>query len=310
MKNKWQKNSWLIGLFLLSAASNLLAQEEAIAKKAVEYGWGEWALENIVLLMGAATIVGAFAAIMNLSNTIIKVQQIQLLQEHGAAVMEKLDLVEKEPWWKRLYDKSWSLVPVEKEKDILLNHDYDGIKELDNVLPPWWLAMFWGCVVIGFAYLGYYHVWDYGLSSTEQYALEMEHAEERVAAFLAKQADNVDENSVVFVEDDTKLSLGQAIYTANCAACHGQSGEGGIGPNLTDPYWLHGGTIAEVFKTVKYGVPAKGMIAWKSQLRPSDIQNVASYILTLQGSNPPNAKEPQGDLVENAEETPQQIGMK
>ena len=309
MKKRLLKNSWLLALFLLSSFC-LLAQDGAAITKAYQPGWGAWILNNIVFLMGVTTVFGAITAIIYLNNTILKVQKIKLLKEYGIEVMEEVKLLDKAPWWERIYDKSWSLVPVEKEKDILLNHNYDGIKELDNVLPPWWLAMFWVCVFYGFGYLGYYHVWDYGLSSAEEYVAEMEFAEERVAAFLAKQADKVDENNVAMVDDETKLNLGEAVYMANCAACHGQKGEGGIGPNMTDAYWLHGGTITDVFKTIKYGVPAKGMIAWKTQLRPSDIQNVASYIMTLQGTNPPNAKEPQGELVDSMPPIKQQIGMK
>ena len=179
-----------------------------------------------------------------------------------------------------------------------MHHDYDGIRELDNVLPPWWVAMFWICVIYGFGYIGYYHVWDIGQTQLEEYETNVAYAEQQVAAFLARQGDQVDENNVAIIADEDKLSLGEAVYLGNCAACHGQKGEGGIGPNMTDKYWIHGGSVVDIFKTIKYGVPAKGMIAWKSQLRPSDIQNVASYILTMQGTNPPNGKEPQGEIFE------------
>lgn len=302
MKNNYLQYSLLafVGLFSLP----LLAQETSTT--IAEPNAFNWLLNNIILLMGAATALAAFWAILYLNNTIIEVQKIKLLKEHGIEVMKEVKLLDKTPWWKKVYDKSWNLVPVEKEKDILLDHNYDGIRELDNVLPPWWVAMFWICVFYGFGYLSYYHIWDKGLSSREEYAAEVEYAEVQVAQFLAKQADQVDENNVAIVEDDNKLALGEAVYLANCAACHGQKGEGGIGPNMTDKYWIHGGHINDLFKTIKYGVPAKGMIAWKSQLRPSDIQNVASYILTMQGTNPPNGKAPQGELYEPKEE----IGMK
>lgn len=297
MKDKTLKYTSTI-LLLLIMTTTLLAQSETAAK-VYQPGVGEWVLNNLIVLIGGAAIFGAIWAIVYLNNTVIEVQKIKLLKEHGIEVMKEVKLIEQDPWWKRMYDKSWSLVPVEKEKDILLNHDYDGIKELDNVLPPWWVAMFWGCVVIGFAYLGYYHVWDYGMTQTEEYVAEMEYAQKQVDAFLARQADNVDENNVAIITDENKLALGEATFLANCAACHGQKGEGGIGPNMTDNYWIHGGHVNDIFKTIKYGVPAKGMIAWKSQLRPSDIQNLSSYILTLKGTNPPNSKEPQGELYQD-----------
>jgi len=303
MKNKFLK--YTVFLFLTFLISTPLLAQETLPK-IVEKGALDWIFNNIILLIGAATAFGAFWAVLYMNNKILEVQKIKLLQEHGIEVMKEVKLLDKDPWWKQLYDKSWDLVPIEKEKDILLDHNYDGIRELDNVLPPWWVAMFWICVFYGFGYLGYYHVWDYGQGSREEYAAEMEFAEAQVAQFLSRQADQVDENNVAIVADENKLTLGEAVYVANCATCHGQNGEGGIGPNMTDKYWINGGDITSIFKTIKYGVPSKGMIAWKSQLRPSDIQNVSSYILTLQGTNPPNGKEPQGELYEPTEE----IGMK
>jgi len=302
MKNKLLKYSALGCLCFF--ALPLLAQETTA--KVYEPNAFNWVLNNIILLMGAAAIFGAVWSIIYLNSKILQIQKIKLLKEHGIEVMEEVKLLDKTPWWEKLHNKSWKFVPVEKEKDILLDHNYDGIRELDNVLPPWWVAMFWICVFYGFGYLGYYHVWDKGLSSREEYAAEVEYAEAQVAQFLSRQADQVDENNVAIIEDDNKLALGEAVFLANCAACHGQKGEGGIGPNMTDKYWIHGGHINDIFKTIKYGVPAKGMIAWKSQLRPSAIQNVASYILKMHGTNPPNGKEPQGELYEPKEE----IGMK
>ncbi len=303
MKNKGLKYSSLL-LLLLASGTALMAQESA--KKISTPDAFDWVFHNIILLVGAAAIFGAVWAVIYLNSKILEIQKIKLLKEHGIEVMEEVKLLDKEPWWKRMYDKSWNLVPLEKEKDILLDHNYDGIQELDNVLPPWWVAMFYGCIIYGFAYLGYYHVWDIGLGSRAEYAVEMEYAEAQVAQFLSRQADQVDESNVEIITDESKLNLAEATYLANCAACHGQKGEGGIGPNMTDKYWINGGNVNDIFKTIKYGVPAKGMIAWKSQLRPSDMQNLASYILNMQGTNPPNGKEPQGELYEAKEE----MGMK
>ncbi len=300
MKNKQLK---YFSLVLLLFVGNLPLFAQEVSTKVSQPGVGEWVLENIILLLGAASVFGAVWAIFYLNNVIVEVQKIKLLKEHGLEVLEEVKLIDQTPWWEKLYDKSWNLVPIEKEKDILLNHDYDGIRELDNVLPPWWVALFWICVIYGFGYLGYYHVWDYGQTQREEYATEVAYAEQQVAAFLSRQVDQVDENNVAMVTDESKLNLGEAVYLGNCATCHGQLGEGGIGPNFTDKYWIHGGAVADLFKTIKYGVPAKGMIAWKSQLRPSDIQNVASYILTFQGTNPPNGKEPQGELFEEQAES-------
>ena len=144
---------------------------------------------------------------------------------------------------------------------------------------------------------------------------DVEQAEDEVKAYLAQQADQVDENTVVMLEDENELALGASIFINKCAVCHGNEGQGGVGPNMTDNYFIHGGTINDVFKTIKYGVPEKGMISWKSQLRSSDMQRVASYILTLVGTTPANPKAPEGELYQPAEEgatdavADDQIGM-
>lgn len=194
-----------------------------------------------------------------------------------------------------LLDKFNASVAVENEKDILLDHNYDGIKELDNSLPPWWKYGFYFTIVWGIVYLIYYHLGS-GPSSEKEYNDEVALAQLQIEEYMKKSANAVDENSVTLASDATNLDAGKTIYMDNCAACHGRLGEGGVGPNLTDDYWLHGGSIKDVFKTIKYGVPAKGMKAWQAELSPSQIRQVASYIKSLYGTNPPNAKEKQGEL--------------
>lgn len=199
-------------------------------------------------------------------------------------------------------------VPIEKEEDILMDHEYDGIKELDNNLPPWWVYMFYITILFGVVYIIHYHISPVkafekvgiigpGVGQEQLYTLEMEEAEKQKAAYMERMANAIDEGNVTLLTDATLLSKGADIFKANCTPCHGQVGEGNtIGPNLTDQYWLHGGGIKNVFSTIKYGVPIKGMREWQSQFSPSQIQQVASYIMSLQGSNPPNAKEPQGEV--------------
>lgn len=184
-------------------------------------------------------------------------------------------------------------VPIEREHEIMLDHNYDGIQELDNKLPPWWVAMFYLTIVFGVVYIWYYHFRTGGQLQEQEYQTELVEAE----AQQKLMANRVDENSVKLLTESDKIAAGQAIFAKNCVACHGKLGEGGVGPNLTDSYWLHGGDIKSVFKTIKYGVPAKGMIPWQAQLSPSQIQEVASFIATLKNTNPPNAKEPQGEEI-------------
>lgn len=195
-------------------------------------------------------------------------------------------------------------VPVEEEEDVLTDHEYDGIRELDNVLPPWWVAMFYACIIFAFVYLVHYHVIGTGDLQIAEYENDVIEAEAQVAAFMATQEAQVDENTVTLITDPGRLAAGNKIYTENCVACHGVYGEGGVGPNFADKYWIHGGAINDLFKTIKYGVPSKGMISWKNQLSGTQMQDVASYILTFQGTSPANAKAPEGELYEHAEEVP------
>lgn len=199
--------------------------------------------------------------------------------------------------WTSLRKKYWEdAVPMEREHEILSHHDFDGIRELDNRLPPWWVNLFLITVVWAGIYMYYYHFGGNGPSSGEEYKMEMEQAKKQQDVALAGKANAIDEANVVALTDAASLSDGELIFKTSCAACHGQKGEGLVGPNMTDEYWIHGGGIKNIFKTIKYGVPDKGMISWQSQLKPSDMQKVGSYLLTLKGTNPPNPKAPQGTI--------------
>lgn len=193
---------------------------------------------------------------------------------------------------KPLFDLT-DAVPIEREHEILLDHNYDGIKELDNNLPTWWLYLFFITIVFAVVYFSYFQLSDYGDNQIEEYDKSIIAANEEMKLHASK----VDENSAKALTDSVAIEAGKTIFMENCAACHGKAGEGKVGPNLTDDYWLHGGDIKSVFKTIKYGVPSKGMISWQSQISPLQIQEVASYILTLKGTNPPDPKAPQGELV-------------
>ncbi len=200
------------------------------------------------------------------------------------------------------YKGMTNAVPIENEKAITLHHNYDGIRELDNHLPPWWTALFVITLIFGAVYMGVYHIWGMSPLQDDEYNDELAIATKQIEEFQAKNIAKIDENSAKLLVTDTKeLEKGKIIYTANCVACHGGAGEGGVGPNLTDEYWVHGdGNLKEVFKIVKNGVPEKGMIAWKTQLKPDQIQAVSNFILSMKGTNPPNGKAPQGEKVGTA----------
>ncbi len=187
-------------------------------------------------------------------------------------------------------------VPVEQEASILLDHNYDGIKELDNNLPPWWKYGFYFTIVFAVVYLFNYHIGGTSDLQDAEYEKEMAKAKLEIEEFMKTSANKVDENTVVLLKDAKDLAAGKDAFIASCAACHGRAGEGGVGPNLTDGYWLHGGSIQDVFKSIKYGWPEKGMKSWKEDLSPMQISQVTTFILSLKGTNPPNAKAPQGDL--------------
>lgn len=195
-------------------------------------------------------------------------------------------------WWNK---KLVAAVPIEQEAEIDLGHNYDGIRELDNRLPPWWLAGFYITIACAVLYLGYYHIGS-DWSSDQEYQEEMAEAAKIKEAYLAKVAAGVNENNVEVLTDAIKIAEGKEIFTTYCVACHGDRGQGGIGPNMTDEYWLHGGDVKDVFRTIKYGVIDKGMTPWQEMLKPQEMQAVASYILSLQGTNPPDGKGPQGEL--------------
>ena len=177
-------------------------------------------------------------------------------------------------------------------RDELLDHDYDGIHEFDNDLPPWWKYGFAFTVVFAIGYLTYYHVLKSGQLQDAEYATEMQQA----ALLIAATPD--DPNLLTTYQPlnvPAELSSGKAIFATNCAPCHGASGEGKIGPNLTDAFWLHGGEVNHVYKTTKFGINGKGMVAWKGKLSGKQMLQVSSYVLSLKGTKPANAKPPQGE---------------
>jgi mono/diheme cytochrome c family protein len=281
-----------------------------------------------------------------------------------------------------------------KESDVLLDHNYDGIQELDNDLPPWWLWLFYITIIWSVIYMAHYHVINTGDSSEVEYLKELNPdweesnskagfsleyrspfykngeqltplkrvqialSQEKEAAILLAEKKAMGEGSVSLSDigfneiimaamsaatpedleklqasfpeiweayqkgggkeespveataaeepelilealtDAASLTSGESIYITNCVTCHGKLGEGGIGPNFADDYFIHGHTIGNMVKTIKNGVPAKGMISWRAILNDQQIHEVASYIQTLVGTNPPNAKAPQGEKVE------------
>ncbi|MEL4308987.1 cbb3-type cytochrome c oxidase N-terminal domain-containing protein [Joostella sp. CR20] len=215
---------------------------------------------------------------------------------------EQLKEAEENSWSKNLIKKLTKTKPIEEEGEIILDHNYDGIKELDNALPPWWLYGFYATIVFAAIYLFKYHVFN-GDSQKIEYEKEVAAAQIAIEEYKKTAVDLVDANTVVALTEESDIKKGEAIFQTNCVACHRADGGGAIGPNLTDDYWILGGGIKNVFHTItEGGRSGKGMIAWKQSLKPSEIQLVASYILTLHGTNPADPKAPEGDLWEAPQE--------
>jgi cytochrome c oxidase cbb3-type subunit 3 len=178
-----------------------------------------------------------------------------------------------------------------------LDHNYDGIRELDNHLPPWWTGLFYGSIVFAILYLIFYHVSDTLPLQLQEYETQVAQADEQARKLKASNpVAIIDETNVAIVTDPVALADGKTTFLSNCASCHRQDGGGDIGPNLTDEYWKNGGSIQDIFTVVRHGVQGTNMIAWEGFISPDKMQNVSSYILTLKGSNPENPKKPEGEL--------------
>lgn len=206
------------------------------------------------------------------------------------------EVQQQNSWLGRLYQKMLDQKPLEKESEIILDHNYDGIQELDNNLPPWWTYLFYACIIFAIVYLLRYEVFG-GDSQITEYNKEMNEAKVTIEAFKKANPNLIDADNVTQLTDDADIQEGKNIFQANCMMCHAPDGGGGIGPNLTDDHWILGGGIKNVFHTISEGGrEGKGMVAWKAILSAKERQQVASYVLSLQGTTPASPKAPEGDV--------------
>jgi cytochrome c oxidase cbb3-type subunit 3 len=220
-----------------------------------------------------------------------------LTEEQKAKLEEVNNLSFKESvWYKKMMKAITKSESIENEDQLLLAHDYDGIKELDNTLPPWWVYLFYGCIVFAVVYLVRFEIMG-GDNQETELKNEMAQAKIEVAEYMKTAPDLMDEKTVTLLTDPADLAAGKVIYTTNCVACHRPDAGGQIGPNLTDEQWILGGGIKNVFHTlVNGGRDGKGMISWKATLKPKEMQKVASYVLSLRGTNPVDPKAPEGEI--------------
>jgi cytochrome c oxidase cbb3-type subunit 3 len=287
----------LLLLFMLLVSPLLMAQDatatnDAAQKTASSIGGLDASTFYVmvtVLFIELATII---ALLINIKFLLKKEKEKAVtVEEKAVAAEEKANRLS---WW----DKVNNLRPVSQEAELDLGHEYDGIRELNNRLPPWWLYGFYATIIFAGIYLWRFHVSHTGPSSKQEYETSVARAEIKVQEYLKKKGDLVDENTVTLLTSANDIAAGKAIFTdpSKCPACHTADGGGNaVGPNLTDDYWLYGGNIKNIFKTIKYGT-SKGMRSWKDDLSAKQMAQVASYVKSLRGTKPANPKEKQGEL--------------
>ena len=257
--------------------------------------WWFWGVISVlaILMIAAELCVSALQSVLYRT---LKPEAQEKYLEHKA-----LEEKQRFSWWKAKYAKLVGGKPMDEEQEIILDHNYDGIKELDNNLPPWWVYMFYATIIFAVVYLVRFEViGDY--TQAEEYEAAVAEAEIEIAEYKKTAKNLVDVNTVELLTDAADLAAGEAIFELNCVACHKADGGGGIGPNLTDEYWILGGGIKNVFNTISEGGrDGKGMISWKSELKPLEMAQVGSYLLTFEGTTPAEPKAAEGEIWSGAD---------
>jgi cytochrome c oxidase cbb3-type subunit 3 len=185
------------------------------------------------------------------------------------------------------------------EEDKLLDHNYDGIKEFDNDLPRWWVALFWGGIIFGFFYVGLFHtgIFRFDSQKLDERMARIEQVRAEIQEQVRQQGAGSPDVILALAQDPQALERGKVHYAAKCAACHLEGGQGLVGPNLTDDYWIHGGSVLDVKRVIVEGVLEKGMVAWGNLMTDDEINDVTAFVWSLHGTNPANPKAPDGEFV-------------
>ena len=239
-------------------------------------------LEIVVILFLAFMVRRSYRELTSASDILLATSSLK--ESRLSVLWSKLD--------KNVFTRA---VPVEQEADVLLDHDYDGIKELDNALPPWWKWGFYFTIIVAVIYIFNYHVFGTGKNPEQEYAAEMAEGKRLEEQYKARTKNLVDENNITLADADG-IAAGKALFIQSCVACHMADGGGGIGPNLTDEYWIHGGSLNDIYKTIKIGYPDKGMQSWQTMYSPAQMRNLTGFVKSLKGTKPATPKAPQGDL--------------
>lgn len=259
----------------------------------------EWAIVKYPIIWGVLGLVLFLAIVFEIIVGAMERVLFRTLDEAAQGrflTSEEKKEIGVDGWIRKTYVKLLGSTPMEKEQEIVLDHNYDGIRELDNDLPPWWVYMFYATIVFAVVYFLRYEVFD-GTNQIQEYEIEVAQAKADLEEYKRNNKELIDAETVELMTDPSDLAMGKVIYADNCIACHKDNGGGGIGPNLTDDYWILGGGIKNIYRTIaEGGRPGKGMVAWKSELKPSEMAQVSSYVMSLHGTNPPDAKAEEGEL--------------
>lgn len=287
----------LVGLQLLHGNEIIAAAPSPTAQTAapqpaptpmldfLHHGFGSNAINALAAIIFFELIVVFYMLRLVRMFTVKEAQFESALQEKPAPITS--------PLW----DKLNASVAITEEQAVMTDHEYDGIRELDNALPPWWKYGFFLTIIWAFGYMIYYHI-SSGPSSLQEYKAQMQQAEIDLATYRKNAKNLVDETNVTILKETSDLQAGKGVFTQYCAVCHAADGGGIVGPNLTDNYWLHGNDIKNIFNTIKYGVQGKGMKSWQQELSPVMMAQVGSFITTLSGTKPLNPKAPEGKLID------------
>lgn len=284
-------------LFLCCLSGSLFAQDAGAATDAAaQVTVAPAALSDSSFYFLCAVIAIELVILLGLLSQLQAMMKVEKMPDAETTIEAEATAAAKPSSFKKWWDNFNKLKPIQEEASIDLGHDYDGIRELDNRLPPWWLYGFFLCILFAFVYLWQHQVSHSAPNAIEEYQTSVAEAAVAKEAYLAKSKNSVDENTVKLLTDADDLAAGKKIFSTVCAACHLADGGGIVGPNLTDDYWIHGGSIADIFKTLKYGWPEKGMKSWKDDYSPVQLAQIASFVKSLHGTKPATPKEPQGEL--------------
>ncbi len=292
-KNKTMLIAFLATLSVLASSFSALAQEATEAEKAApatasvgniftQIPLNTWFLLGIILI--------EITAIIFLSGRSASLMKEKIEDEKET---DEDDVPRLKTWIIEKWGKMNNFRPVDKEEGLDTGHNYDGIRELDNPAPGWFQLAFALSILFAIVYLYRHHISHSAPLQMEEYEMAMEQGEREHQAYLKSAGEQIDENSVTLLSG-SDLDAGKTVYIANCAPCHGQDCEGVAAPNLTDKYWLHGGSLSDIFKSIKYGWVDKGMRSWKEDLKPKEIAQISSYIVSLRNTNAKSSRPQEG----------------